>query len=573
MGNNLKIVSSQYKHLLDRKDDYINVRTINRASILKNEPFSFQALYRAEGGRFSHPVSISIKTSLPAKAWRVDYVPVTNAQANASGNEYEAVEPGLYPDVLTPRPTNPEIVTLGKTNRFSFEKNTVATLNATADNYGAVWFTVNPYSKTMLSGEYEIEIELISLITNETLEKEFLHLKIIDELLPHQDFYYTNWLHVDCLCEFYSVKAYSNYFYKIFDKFVLNMTEHGQNTLLLPAFTPALDTVEGEERMNVQLIDIEKCKSGYKFDFSKMRKFVRRAKRNGIEFFEHTHLFSQWGAKNAPNIYDVHGNRIFGFDTEAGSDEYIRFLRDYLTEFIKFAKDEKIEKNLIFHLSDEPVKEQIENYRIAHKAVSDLLIGNPICDAMYDFTLHEAGLVDQPIIATKNLGNYDFDRRDTMWLYYTGGDESTSNRKISNTAAATRAIGIHMYKYRAKGFLHWAYNYYYDRLSFGYSAPQAFPNAYKALPGISYLAYPVNERGEKTVTPSIREKLMREAMDDLRALKLLELKIGREKTLALCEEKLGAINVFTIPKGDALRELREIINAKIEECVQCDPAR
>ena len=130
-----------------------------------------------------------------------------------------------------------------------------------------------------------------------------------------------------------------------------------------------------------------------------------------------------------------------------------------------------------------------------------------------------------------------------------------------------------MYKYKAKGFLHWAYNYYYDRLSFGYSAPKAFPNAYKALPGISYLAYPVNERGEKTVTPSIREKLMREAMDDLRALKLLELKIGREKTLALCEEKLGAINVFTIPKGEVLRELREIINAKIEECAQCDPAR
>ena len=66
---------------------------------------------------------------------------------------------------------------------------------------------------------------------------------------------------------------------------------------------------------------------------------------------------------------------------------------------------------------------------------------------------------------------------------------------------------------------------------------------------------------------------MREAMDDYRALKLLETLIGRERTLAVLEEKLGAITVYTIPEGEALRELREIINAKIEECVQCDPAR
>lgn len=76
----------------------------------------------------------------------------------------------------------------------------------------------------------------------------------------------------------------------------------------------------------------------------------------------------------------------------------------------------------------------------------------------------------------------------------------------------------------------------------------------------------------KTAYPSIREKLMCEAMDDLRALKLLESRIGREKTLALCEEKLDTINVFTVPEGEALRELREIVNAKIEECVKSDQA-
>ena len=152
-----------------------------------------------------------------------------------------------------------------------------------------------------------------------------------------------------------------------------------------------------------------------------------------------------------------------------------------------------------------------------------------------------------------------------FWVYYTGGEMETTNRKISNTAAATRALGVYMYKNNALGFLHWAYNFYYDVSSFGFANPIAYPNAYRHLPGVTYLAYPINRKGELTAYPSIREMLMREAMDDLRALKLLEAKIGRENTLALCEEKIGTLTACTIPSGEELRELRELINKKNSE--------
>lgn len=565
MSELLKIVSSQYKHMPHRKSDYINKRTFEKASILKNEPFSFQALYRAEGGRFCHPVSVWIEGELPSKAWRVDYVAVLNTASSESGKEYKSNEPGLFPDKLTPRPIKPEIIKVGREQTFYFEKDVDATLNATKNSFQSVWFTVNPDSLTLSAGEYKIRVGMTSLISNALLAEEIITLKVIDETLPKQDFYYTNWFHVDCVSDMFCVKPYSNDFYKIFDNYIKNMTAHRQNTLLLPAFTPALDTAVGEERMNVQLVEIEKSADGWKFGFEKMRRFVRHAKKHGIEFFEHCHLFSQWGAKNTPNIYDKYGKRIFGFDTNASSKEYSSFIRAYLKDFFTFAKSERIDKKLIFHLSDEPVKEQLENYRKTHDTVEDLLEDNLICDAMYDSSFYEAGLVDQPIIAVRHLKDYDEKRCPSIWIYYTGGDECTANRKISNTAAATRVLGIHMYKYNAKGFLHWAYNYYYDRMSFGFSNPHANVNAYKFLPGISYLCYPINEKGTATVVPSIREKLMAEAMDDLRALKLLESKIGREKTLALCEEKLGNINAYTIPEGEALRELREIINAKIAE--------
>ena len=120
-----------------------------------------------------------------------------------------------------------------------------------------------------------------------------------------------------------------------------------------------------------------------------------------------------------------------------------------------------------------------------------------------------------------------------------------------------------MYKYEAKGFLHWAYNFYYDRLSFVFANPAVSPNAYKMFPGITQLAYPVLGKGKNTVFPSIREKLMGEAIDDLRALKLLESKIGREATLKLCEDRLGEITATNIPSGEALRLLREEVNEMI----------
>lgn len=565
MSELLKIVSSQYKHLPGRQEDFIDPRTITGGSMLKNEPFSFQALYRTKKGNACEPVSICVETKLPIESFRVDYVPVLTPRATSEEDGYESTLPGLYPDILMPRPVSPEIggIDTAWNRKTYFEKDTENLLNATGSDYQAVWFTINPESKVLKAGKYEVKIKLTSLNDLSALGEETVTVEVIDALLPEQSAYYTNWFHIDCICDVFGVKAYSTAFYKIFDEYIKNMTKHRQNTLLLPAFTPPLDTAVGGERANVQLVEIEKNANGFKFGFTKMRRFIRHAKKNGVKIFEHCHLFSQWGAKHSPNIYDKDGNRIFGYDTDAASEEYGSFIRAYLKEFFKFAKEEKIEKNLIFHVSDEPNLKHIDSYKAAHDSVADLLEGNPICDAMSVLNFAKAGLVDHSILSVNHMEGYDFESPYKIWLYYTGGEDRTANRKISNTAAATRVIGLHMYKYNALGFLQWAYNFYYDRLSFGFADPKISSSAYKNFPGISYLCYPISQKGNATVVPSIREKLMGEAMDDLRALKLLESKIGREATIALCEEHLGEITTYTIPTGESLRELREAINERL----------
>ena len=564
MSDFLKIVSSQYKHLPERGDEFILPRVISGGSMMKNEPFSFQALFRTSEAKVGEPVTLSVKTDLPAECWRVDPVVVLATRADMSSGCYESDRAGIYPDILSPRPADPELEEKATAwNRpLYFEKDTDAMLNATSD-YQSVWVTLNPDSDTLKSGEYEVKVILSSLQPLAPIAEETLKIRVINELLPEQTEYYTNWFHVDCVCDMFGVKPYSSAFYKIFDGYVKNMTRHRQNTILLPAFTPALDTAIGAERMNVQLAEIEKTPEGWRFGFEKMRRFVRHAKRNGIRVFEHCHLFSQWGAKHTPNIYDVEGNRIFGFDTDATGKEYTDFIRAYLKEFFVFAKEEKIDKSLIFHISDEPKLDHLESYRAAHDRVADLLKGNPVCDAMSNFEFYSESLVDQPILHVNHMTDHDPSVCPSIWLYYTGGETNTANRKITNTAAATRAIGVHMYKYRALGFLQWAYNYCYDRLSVGFGDPTSSVNVYKMIPGICNLCYPVKGRNGVKICPSIREKLMCEAFDDLRALKLLESKIGRAATLALCEEKLGEITCYTVPKGEALRELREAVNEKI----------
>ena len=569
MSDFLKIVSSQYKHLPERNAEFIDKRVISGGSTLKNRPFSFQALYRSNTDSSCEPVSISAESELPIEAWRVDSVAVEHTRAGSEEDGYESTLPGLYPDILMPRPAAPEIDSADTAwNRKTYlEKDTDNLLNASAFCYKSVWFTVNPDSKPLDAGTYEIKIKLTSLVNLSVIAEESITLEIIDALLPEQTAYYTNWFHVDCVCDMFGVKPYSNAFYKIFDEYIKNMTRHRQNTLLLPAFTPPLDTAVGAERANVQLVDIERTEEGWSFGFDKMRRFVRHARKHGIKIFEHCHLFSQWGAKAAPNIYDKDGNRIFGYDTDASGEEYASFIRAYLIEFFKFAKAEKINKSIIFHISDEPKESQLDSYRAAHDKVSDLLEGNPICDAMSVLDFAKAGLVDHSILTVNHMEGYDFESPYKIWLYYTGGEAKTSNRKISNTAAATAVIGVHMYKYKALGFLQWAYNFYYDRLSFGFADPKMNVSAYKNFPGIAYLCYPINSKGKVSVVPSIREKLMGEGMDDLRALCLLESLIGREKTLTVCEGKLGVIDTYNIPKADALYELREEINRLIAETI------
>lgn len=83
--------------------------------------------------------------------------------------------------------------------------------------------------------------------------------------------------------------------------------------------------------------------------------------------------------------------------------------------------------------------------------------------------------------------------------------------------------------------MHWGYNFWYAQFSKYPIDPFQVTDAGGGFPaGDAFLVYP----GAEGPIESIRLEVLTEALQDLRALELLEQKVGREAVIALLEDGL-----------------------------------
>ena len=161
--------------------------------------------------------------------------------------------------------------------------------------------------------------------------------------------------------------------------------------------------------MTVQLVKAEYRDGDYIFDFSLMKKYIDVCKRCGIRYFEHSHFFTQWGARSAPKIRVRVGDKevtMFGWQTKATGKKYVTFLRKYITELKRFLAAENLNGKMLFHISDEPGKEHVESYGAAKSVIADLLEGEMCGDAVSDTGVYEAGYCDMPIANTRCIHKF-----------------------------------------------------------------------------------------------------------------------------------------------------------------------
>ena len=551
-----KLTSSMEKCFLDGNLE--SYPTLSHLSALKNERVSFQLFYTDD----------TVDTALPYRAMtyrlqieglakelysirHVDSVPVTIPclAENGDGN-FLRTTPGLYPDVLTPLYHNVVSVMRGQLQ--------------------AVWIEIDLAEK-LPAGEHTITVKLLDG-AREVQTENTLTLTVVDALLPPQEMILTQWFHTDCLANYYNVEPWSEEHWRIVESFATTAAKNGINMLLTPVHTPPLDTAPGGERRTVQLVDVTVKDGVYSFSFDKLDRWIEMCDRVGIRYFEIAHLFTQWGAAHAPKIeacVDGEYKRIFGWETDATSEEYTTYLRTFLTAFLAYMKARGDDARCYFHMSDEPNKLHIDRYRAVKASVADVLEGYPIMDALSNFEFYQDGLVELPIPSNDHIKPFIEADVKGLWTYYCCSQAvGVSNRFIAMPLWRTRSIGLQFYKFNIVGFLHWGYNFYNAALSRNPINPYIDTCAGHMFPaGDAFSVYPAQDG---TAVESIRILSFYEALQDARALKLAEEFCGRERVIEEIETLFGEEIAFDKCAKSAvpLLKIREKINEMIAEKIK-----
>ena len=525
------------------KDSDLNYNEFTTASCLKNERFSFQVALIPEEKNAEVKISINSDLKDSLNLYEVVNIPAKKTGYDNSDKFHYDLKRKEFPDLLKPIE-----------DKVKLEP----------DVASSIWVEFSGNGE--FSGKHDITLVLET--ESGKTEKTF-SLNIIDNELPKQELLFTNWFHNDCLCTYYKVKPFSDKYWVIFEKFLKNAVNHGVNMLLTPVFTPPLDTAVGGERPTFQLVGIEKKKGEYFFDFTNFRKYVEICLKNGVEAFEISHFFTQWGATSAPKIVaTVNGKekRIFGWETKASGKAYKDFLNAFAKEFTKEVVALGIKDRCWLHVSDEPNEKQIPGYRKAAKILHEAFPDFNNLDALSEIEFFKKGLVKTPVCCEDKADIFR-EHVDHFWTYYCccQVDNFLPNRMFSQPSQRNRVLGILLYKYDAEGFLHWGHNFWYSQYSKRKINPYKTTDAGNAFPsGDAFVVYP-GKNGEPL--NSLRHKVFYDGFQDLRALRLLEKLTSREEVLKLIEQDLDIPLSFNCyPTNQKwLLDLREKINEAIRE--------
>ena len=510
-----------------------------KLSLLKGEYGAFQFAFCDESdGEYE----VKTESDLCISSFSVEEIPATKVCGDGADEYFLRKEPGLYPDLLKP----------------------FKTVTVKADRWKSIWFEIG-------AGDYNEGTHkvTVSLLKNcEVVATESIDIEIIDATLPEQKLVCTNWYHTDCICNYYKIEAFSEEYWRIVENFAAQAVKHGINFLLTPLFTPPLDTQIGGERRTIQLVDVTKNDDGtYTFGFDKLDRWVDMCNRVGVKYFEMSHLFTQWGAMHAPKIVaTVKGEekKIFGWTTWAASKKYTDFLRAFAEKMNEYMDKKGITERCMFHVSDEPNMLRIKEYAARSALIREIFPNCKIIDALSDVAFYEKGHIKNPIPCVNHTADF-VGKVPELWTYYCCGPSSGhyTNRFFAMPSQRTRVLGYQMYKYDVKGFLQWGLNFWNSQLSVREINPFEVSDSGGAFPaGDAYVLYP-GENGEAWV--SLRFKVFREAIQDQRALQLLETLCGREKALQVLEDGTDGITFSEYPTDSGwVLQKREQINAAIK---------
>jgi hypothetical protein len=473
---------------------------VSGGEMLLNERHNFQVAYRLTD-RPHWGVGVRVESDLgEALSVRfIENVPCDHPVFAGNEDVCEHPLPGLMPDLLRPIPP---------------------VLWAYKTIWRGLWLTVDAEKYDVTPGEHTIRI-----IMNDDKEiaAEY-RLTVYNYRLPDQELPVTNWFHSDGLCNYYGVRFCSEKYWEILENFVTCAVRGGVNAILVPVFTPPLDTAQGWERLTTQLVKVYLSADGaWSFDFSDLRRYIEICLKCRAKYLEISHLYTQWGCRNAPKVMGTGPDgvlrRLFGWETDGTGPEYSAFLRAFLGQLKPFLEDMGVFGKCFFHVSDEPDWSMRDQYAKGAALIREFVPEMQIIDAISDPEFYIHGLISTPVAALTSIDRFiDADIKN-LWGYYCCGQIRTSNRFLATPSYRNRVLGCQLFRYDIKGFLQWGYNFYNSHLSYESVDPFASSTGGGWVPGgDTYQVYP--GPGCKPLE-SMRFNVFAEALADYRALKAL----------------------------------------------------
>ncbi|MGH2559767.1 MAG: DUF4091 domain-containing protein [Thermomicrobiales bacterium] len=462
-----------------------------RLSALRGERVSFQVVCRTGDEPATVETGVEGPEGIAVRVRRVGYVPMPHLNTDTPSDDAEGLAflPGFVPDPLFPETS----LTAGSRETNSF------------------WVTVS-VGQDATPGEHELRATLTEADGPST--SLTVRLTVHDAALPkRRDFPVTHWFYADAIADWYRVDLFGEAFWRLVGPYFRNVVEHGQDTILTPIFTPPLDGI----KRPTQLLHVEREGDGYRFDWRQVKRWIDEAKAAGLDRFEWSHLFSQWGARHAIRIYRGHGEDgtlLWDPETPGTSETYRAFLGEFLPACERFLRAEGVMARSFFHLSDEPHgAEQLADYRAARDVLRDLAPWMRVMDALSEVDYARAGVTDTPVALLPSVPAFAAEGF-PAWAYFCCVPRGRYlNRMFDTPLAKVRMSGWLLYRMGVQGFLHWGYNYWYQRQAtmlidpFQVTDALAWPNwGY----GDPFVVYP----GPDGPLDSIRWEVFAESLQD-----------------------------------------------------------
>ncbi len=416
---------------------------------------SFQACFQNQSTRgITVNCTVDAPKDIKALVRRVGYVPMWNHTADVPMKEQDGVGfiPGLVPDPLYPGNS----ITSGPWGNQSF------------------WITVK-VPKDVKPGLRTLTVHLKPAGAKGDIDAKMNVNIDVRELVvkPRRGFPVTHWWNADCIYDWYKVEPFGGEWFKLTKNYLTNMVEHGSDMVFVPLFHHRREVVERPS----QLLIVTSPQPGkYKFDWTRVRRFVSMARRCGFNYFEWPHF---WHMKITPQgaitaaaepqrIYLTGSDKpklIVADDYPAAGEDYVQFLKQFLPEFHKFLMEEKLLDVSYFHVSDEPggSEDDIARYRAVRDLLKDIApwTQGKVIDAMSDVQYGKMHLIDGPVPNVAAAKAY-LDAGIPHWVYYCCGPRGEHlNRFFDTPLSKIRMSGWLFYRLRALGFLHWGYNFWY----------------------------------------------------------------------------------------------------------------